>query len=79
MRVHIELDDELVARIDQRAGSRNRSGFMRAAISAALDEDSRWDLILSSRGSIADSGHEWDEDPAAWVSRQRSADAARVG
>ena len=79
MRVHIELDDELVAQIDQRAGARNRSRFMRRAISAALDETARWDLILAAGGSIADTGHDWDADPADWVSRQRRADPDRVG
>lgn len=30
-------------------------------------------------GTIADSGHEWDDDPAAWVHAQRRADERRVG
>ena len=79
MRVHLELDDALVAQIDQRTGARNRNRFIRDAIAAALDESARWDLVLSARGAIADAGHEWDKDPAAWVSRQRRADADRVG
>ena len=79
MRVHLELDEALVAQIDQRSGTRNRSRFIREAISAALDESARWDLILSARGAIPDAGHEWDENPAAWVSGQRRADADRVG
>jgi Arc/MetJ family transcription regulator len=79
MRVHLELDDALVAQIDQRSGTRNRSRFIRDAIAAALDESAGWDLVLSARRAIPDSGHEWDEDPAAWVSRQRRADADRVG
>ena len=79
MRVHIELDDALVAQIDQRAGSRNRSRFMREAISAALEESNRWELLLGARGSIPDTGHDWDEDPSRWVDDQRRADAERTG
>ncbi|MHB8507982.1 MAG: hypothetical protein ACYDGR_04940 [Candidatus Dormibacteria bacterium] len=79
MRVHIELDDGLVARIDGRAGTRNRSRFMRDAISAALDETERWDRVLAAGGAIASVGHEWDNDPAAWVSEQRRADVDRLG
>ncbi|MGI8608560.1 MAG: ribbon-helix-helix protein, CopG family [Candidatus Dormibacteria bacterium] len=79
MRVHIELDDALVARVDKMAGARNRSRFMREAIAAALEEEARWDLIMTARGSIGEQGHEWDADPGAWVRRQRTADTARVG
>ena len=79
MRVHIELDDALLAQIDQRSGARNRSRFIREAISSALEESASWDLILSARGAISDAGHEWDEDPEAWVSHQRRADVDRVG
>ena len=30
-------------------------------------------------GSIPDSGHDWDDDPAKWVHDQRRADPRRVG
>lgn len=30
-----------------------------------------WDEIEASLGSISDTGHEWDDDPAAWVREQR--------
>jgi metal-responsive CopG/Arc/MetJ family transcriptional regulator len=79
MRVHIELEDGLVAQIDQRAGSRNRSEYIRRAIAAALRESARWEIIESAAGAIPASGHEWDEDPAAWVRSQRRDDARRVG
>lgn len=38
-----------------------------------MDEDWRWDRILAGIGSISDTGHEWDDDPAAWVAAQREA------
>ena len=31
----------------------------------------RADEIDAALGSLADSGHDWDEDPAAWVRLQR--------
>jgi predicted transcriptional regulator len=77
--MHIELDDALVARIDAIAGDRGRSRFVRRAVLRALDHANRWDLIESAYGSIAERGHEWDDDPGAWVRRQRHADRRRVG
>jgi hypothetical protein len=79
MRLHITLDDELVRELDRRAGSRGRSAFIAGAIARALDDARRWELIESAIGSIPDTGHDWDADPAAWVSAQRRVDAARVG
>jgi hypothetical protein len=43
------------------------------------DDAERWAMILSAIASIPDTGHEWDEDPAAWVRAQRRADPRRVG
>lgn len=79
VRLHIHLEDELVAQLDARVGRRRRSAFIASAIRGALDDERRWDLIESAMGSIADSGHEWDDDPAAWVRAQRLADERRVG
>lgn len=79
VRLHIALDDELVAELDRRAGPRRRSLFIAQAVRQALDEERRWELIRSAVGAIPDAGHEWDEDPSAWVRAQRRADAARVG
>jgi metal-responsive CopG/Arc/MetJ family transcriptional regulator len=79
MRVHITLDDELVAELDRRLGSRERSGFIARAVAAALDDERRWELIEGSLGAIADEKHPWDRDPAGWVRDQRRADARRVG
>lgn len=71
MRMHIELDDEVVRQVDAVAGSRGRSRFVRQAVLRALDQRRRADLIRSARGVIPDTGHEWDDDPAAWVREQR--------
>jgi hypothetical protein len=79
MRVHISLSDELVRELDRRVGSRRRSSFIASAVRRAHDDERRWELIESSLGSASDGGHEWDEDPAAWVQRQRRADPSRVG
>jgi hypothetical protein len=78
MRLHITVDDDLVAELDQRAGSRRRSAFIAELIRRGLDDERRWDDIESALGSIPDEGHDWDADPAEWVHRQRS-DARRVG
>jgi metal-responsive CopG/Arc/MetJ family transcriptional regulator len=78
MRVHISLDDDLVAALDRRVGARRRSAFIAAAVERALDDEHRWELIESALGTIGD-GHEWDEDPATWVHTQRHADGRRVG
>lgn len=79
MRLHISLDRELVEELDRRAGKRRRSAFIEALLRRALDDERRWDEIEASMGSIPDSGHEWDEDPAAWVQAQRQADTSRTG
>ena len=47
--------------------------------SSELDDERRWNDIEASLGSIADTGHEWDEDPAGWVRAQRRGDSRRSG
>jgi metal-responsive CopG/Arc/MetJ family transcriptional regulator len=79
MRLHIHLDDDLVAELDRRAGRGRRSAFISDAVKRALEEERRWELIESAIGTISRSGHPWDDDPARWVREQRSADARRVG
>ena len=79
VRLHISLDDELVREIDRRADPRRRSAYIAAAVRTALDEERRGELIESAIGSIPDSGHGWDDDPAEWVRTQRHADPRRVG
>jgi Arc/MetJ family transcription regulator len=79
MRLHISLDDELVAELDRRAGAGRRSAFIVGAVRQALEDERRWDEVEAALGAIPDHGHEWDEDPAAWVSAERRADHHRVG
>jgi metal-responsive CopG/Arc/MetJ family transcriptional regulator len=79
MRLHISLRDEVVEELDRRAGLRGRSAYIARAVEAALDDDRRWDLIESAVGTLAATGHEWDDDPAEWVRAQRRADDRRVG
>jgi predicted transcriptional regulator len=71
MRLHIELDDELVARIDELSGPRGRSAFVRSAIERAIRKELQWSDIEAAAGAIEDHDHEWDLDPAAWVRQQR--------
>jgi hypothetical protein len=79
MRLHITLEDEVVHELDRRVGPRRRSGFIAAAVRMALDDERRWDPVESSLGTVPSEEHEWDDDPAAWVQRQRRMDTARVG
>jgi Arc/MetJ family transcription regulator len=79
MRLHIALDDELVAELDRRVGPRRRSAFIGELIRRGLDDERRWDDIESALGRLADDGHEWDTDPAGWVRDQRRSDARRTG
>lgn len=79
MRIHIMLEDAVVRELDERAGPRGRSAFIVAAVRAALDNARRWDRIEAALGSIDDTGHEWDADPARWAHEERRADPRRVG
>lgn len=79
MRLHISLDDELVAELDDRVGSRRRSAFIAGTVRAALEDERRWDAIESALGALEDRGHEWDRDPAGWVAEGRRSDPTRVG
>jgi metal-responsive CopG/Arc/MetJ family transcriptional regulator len=78
VRVHITLDDDLVAALDERVGHRRRSAFIARAVERALEDEQRWEAILGAVGSISDEGHDWDDDPAAWV-RQQRADERSLG
>ena len=79
MRLHVMLDDDLVARLDRRVGARRRSRFIAEALRRALDDEHRWELIERAIGSVDDAGHPWDADPAEWVRSERRGDARRVG
>lgn len=80
MRVHITLEDVLVAEIDQRVGVGRRSAYVSAAVRTALDDEKRWELIESAIGAIEDEGDRpWSGDAGDWVRSQRRADGRRVG
>jgi hypothetical protein len=79
MRVHIALDDEIVAELDRLVGPRRRSAFIAELIRRGLDDERRWDDIEASVGQLGDEGHEWDGDPAEWVRAQRRGDSLRAG
>jgi len=65
MRLHIVLDDDLVADLDRRVGRRQRSSFLAELIRRGLEDERRWDDIESALSGIPDTGHEWDEDRRA--------------
>ena len=71
MRMHIVMEDDLVERIDRVAGERGRSGWIVRVIRERLDVEERWAAIEAGIGCISDTGHEWDDDPVAWVHAQR--------
>ena len=56
------LDDELIADLDERAGTGRRDVFIADLIRRGLDYERRWGEIEASLGTIADTGHEWDEE-----------------
>jgi hypothetical protein len=74
MRLHIQIDDALLAELDDAVGQRQRSAYISRAVRHQLDEDHRRRALRASLGSIDDGGHEWDDDPAGWTRRQRSDD-----
>ena len=78
-RLHIALEDDLVAELDRRVGPRQRSAFIAELIRRGLDDEQRWDDIEAALGAIADHGHEWDDDAAGWVRAQRRGDDRRSG
>jgi hypothetical protein len=79
MRVHINLDEELVRELDSRAGARGRSAYIATTLRRALEDERRWEEIAGAVGALEDGEHAWDDDPVAWVRAQREADARRTG
>ena len=79
MRLHIALDDELVAALDRRVGPRRRSAFIAELIRRGLEDEQRWDDIEAALGALEGTEHEWDDDPGAWVQAQRRGDRRRAG
>ncbi|MGI8806317.1 MAG: hypothetical protein ACR2KK_00400 [Acidimicrobiales bacterium] len=79
MRLHIALDEALVAELDRRAGPRQRSAFIVELIKRGLEDEQRWDDIESALGVLSGTPHAWDDDPAGWVRLQRHGDTRRAG
>ena len=79
MKVQIELDDGIVREIDDIARRRRRSAFVQEAVPEAVDRHRYARRLRAAAGMFRDTEHEWDGDPAAWVSRQRGSDPRRVG
>jgi metal-responsive CopG/Arc/MetJ family transcriptional regulator len=79
MRLHISLEDGLVAQLDRRVGRRRRSAFISETLRRALDDEARWDDVENGIAALAERDHEWDADSARWVHDQRTGDGARVG
>lgn len=79
MRVHITLEDELVAQLDRQVGRRRRSAFISQTVRRALEDEARWSDIEASLGSLSARAHDWDADPEAWVREQRDGDPTRLG
>ena len=58
-------------------GPRPRSAFVRDAVLAAVERQRRAIRLRAAAGILRASQHDWDDDPVAWVSRQRSGDPRR--
>ena len=58
-------------------GPRCRSAFVRDAVLTAVERQRRAIRLRAAAGILRASQHDWDDDPAAWVSRQRSGDPRR--
>jgi metal-responsive CopG/Arc/MetJ family transcriptional regulator len=79
MRLHIRLDKDLVEQLDKRAGRRRRSAFISETVRRALEDERRCEDVEAGLGALADRQHNWDDDPAGWVAKQRRGDPTRVG
>lgn len=77
MRLHMALDDDLVDELDRRAGPRQRSALIAELIQRGLENERCRDDIESAL--LPATGHEWDDDPTAWVRRQRHDESRRAG
>jgi len=68
MRIHINLDDELVRQIDQLAGSRGRSRLIREAVEEEVQRRQRLQALEEAVGSIPDFAPHMTPE---WISAQR--------
>jgi predicted transcriptional regulator len=74
MRMHINLDDELAEQIDQLAGPRGRSRYIREAIAARVETDRRVAARRRLVGSMPDFA---PGVTAETISEERKREAAR--
>jgi predicted transcriptional regulator len=79
MRLHIRLEDDLVAQLDRRVGRRRRSAFIAETLRRALEDERHWQDIEAAVAALPDGGHEWDADPTSWARAQRRGDERRIG
>lgn len=69
MRLHISLDDELVREIDEHAGPRGRSRFIREAIEHEVAARRRRSALVGLGGSAPEFARHLPED---WIRRERT-------
>jgi len=74
MRLHISLDDELAGQIDELAGPRGRSRYIREAIAARVETDRRVAARRRLVGSMPDFA---PGVTAETISEERKREAAR--
>ncbi len=74
MRMHINLGDDLVKQIDEIAGSRGRSRFIREAIESRLDVEARLAARRRAFGSIPDFAPWMTPE---WISKNRKEEGRR--
>ena len=68
MRLHITLDEDLVKEIDEVAGKRGRSAFIRDSVAQEVDRRRRSAALDRAFGSIPDFGSHLGPD---WIGRER--------
>jgi len=74
MRLHINLDEELVEQIDELAGARGRSAFIRETLAKEVEEKRAWAAFRRAAGSCPNFGDHMGPD---WVRRMRRESGAR--
>lgn len=74
MRLHISLDDELASQIDELAGPRGRSRYIREAIEARVEVDRRVAARRKLVGSMPDFAP-WMT--AEWIAENRMRETER--
>jgi len=74
MRMHISLGDDLVKQIDEIAGSRGRSQFIREAVEGKLDIEARLAARRRAFGSLPDFAPWMTPE---WISQNRKEEGRR--